>query len=104
MSLFDQPKSMRENLLPGSFVFTGTQKMAKPRVRLFDYTQRELKELEAAQIEDVLPYANREDSVTWVNIDGIHDVELFRNIEEYFKIHALAIEDILNTSTRPKFG
>lgn len=103
MSIFTQPKSMRDNLLPGSLVFTGEQKMEKPRLRMIDYTHSELKEIEVSKIEEGLPYIQREDSVTWVNIDGIHDVELFRKIQDQFEIHPLAIEDILNTGARPKF-
>jgi magnesium transporter len=103
MSVFSQPESMRDNLLPGSLVFTGEQKMARPRIRFFDYTRGELKELEVPEIAQVLPYIQRQDSVTWINIDGLHDVELIRQFREPFEIHPLVLEDILNPGTRPKF-
>jgi magnesium transporter len=40
--------------------------------------------------------------VNWINIDGLHDVELLRRLAERFSIHPLALEDVLNTSQRPK--
>jgi magnesium transporter len=103
MSVFSQPESMRDNLLPGSLVFTGEQKMAQSRIRFFDYTQGEIKELEVPHIEEILSYAQRQDSVTWINIDGLHDVDLIRQFREPFQIHPLVLEDILNPGTRPKF-
>ncbi len=103
MTIFSQPNSMRENLLPGSLVFSGERKMEKPRIRCFDYTKSELKEMEVSTIDEVFPLARKADSVTWVNIDGIHDVELFKAIQKRFEIHPLMLEDVLNPTTRPKF-
>jgi len=103
MTIFPQPNSMRQNLLPGSLVFSGEQKMANPRIRCFDYSKRDLKELEVSAIEEAFPLAGKEDCVTWINIDGIHDVELFKAIQERFAIHPLILEDVLNSATRPKF-
>lgn len=40
--------------------------------------------------------------VNWINIDGLGDVELLRKLGQHFHIHPLALEDVLNTSQRPK--
>lgn len=40
--------------------------------------------------------------VNWINIDGLGDIELLRKLAARFKIHALALEDVLNTTQRPK--
>lgn len=40
--------------------------------------------------------------VNWINIDGLGDIELLRKLGEHFHIHPLALEDILNTTQRPK--
>lgn len=40
--------------------------------------------------------------VNWINIDGLGDIELLRKLGEYFHIHPLALEDVLNTAQRPK--
>ena len=103
MSEFSQPESMRGNLLPGSLVFAGEKKMERPRIRVFDYSPDDLQEVPAASIEEALPWAQRADSVTWINIDGLHDIDLMRAIQEHFRIHPLVLEDVLNPGTRPKF-
>jgi magnesium transporter len=40
--------------------------------------------------------------VNWINVDGLNDVELLRKLGEHFSIHPLALEDVLNTTQRPK--
>src|SRR5262245_57971561 len=40
--------------------------------------------------------------VNWLNIDGLGDTELLRKLGNRFKIHPLALEDVLNTTQRPK--
>lgn len=40
--------------------------------------------------------------VNWINIDGLGDIALLRKLAERFDIHPLALEDVLNTTQRPK--
>ncbi len=40
--------------------------------------------------------------VNWINIDGLGDIELLRKVGDYFGIHPLALEDVLNVAQRPK--
>jgi len=40
--------------------------------------------------------------VTWINVDGLHDLKLMKEIGKIFNIHPLLLEDILNTGQRPK--
>jgi magnesium transporter len=58
-------------------------------------------EPELTRLEDCMPYL-AEDSVSWVNIDGLHDAELIQRLGELFDIHGLLLEDMLNTDQRPK--
>jgi magnesium transporter len=40
--------------------------------------------------------------MTWINIDGLKDVSLIKQVGSYFKLHPLVMEDILNTGQRSK--
>jgi len=42
-------------------------------------------------------------SVTWINVDGIHDASVIEKIGSLYEIHPLTLEDIANTDQRPKF-
>lgn len=41
-------------------------------------------------------------SVLWLNLDGLGDVALLKQIGEYFGLHPLALEDVVNAPQRPK--
>ena len=38
----------------------------------------------------------------WVNINGLKDIDSIKKLEKIYNIHALTIEDILNTKQQPK--
>ena len=87
---------------PGTPIYTGTKSGAPVVVSRFVYdpvSMREEKDLPAVQAGD-----NRGPGcVTWVDVDGIHDVEVVATVAAEFKLHPLVIEDILNPVGRPKY-
>jgi len=40
--------------------------------------------------------------VTWIDVTGLHDVELVAALGRHFGLHPLALEDVVNTGQRPK--
>ena len=40
--------------------------------------------------------------VTWINVDGVHNVGLIETIGKQLNIHPLVLEDIVDTTQRPK--
>jgi len=100
---FFTKRNRNKGKAPGALTFIGVKKMDKPRIRLFDYNNEALQERELEHIDESLPYARNEQTVTWINIDGLHDTQLMETIEERFNIHPLAMEDILNTDQRARF-
>jgi magnesium transporter len=40
--------------------------------------------------------------VTWINVDGVHDAAVVQRVCDAFHVHPLAVEDILNVTTRTK--
>lgn len=40
--------------------------------------------------------------IKWINVDGIHDVDIVESIGMQFGIHFLVLEDILDVNQRPK--
>ena len=47
-------------------------------------------------------FSDQIDSLLWINIDGIHDPQIIDRIGAELGIHALTLEDIMNSSQRPK--
>jgi magnesium transporter len=52
-------------------------------------------------IEECFPFRDTP-TVTWINIDGLHEVGIIEKIGKHFSIHPLILEDILHTGQRPK--
>jgi magnesium transporter len=93
--------SLKKGLSPGALVYVGEKKAEKIRITVLDYDEEHLLERELENIEECFPFRETP-TVTWININGIHEVEALEKIGEYFRIHALVLEDILNTHQRPK--
>ncbi|HAS45115.1 MAG TPA: magnesium and cobalt transport protein CorA [Microscillaceae bacterium] len=89
-------------LAPGTLTYVGDEKTSKVDITVIDYDGADL--LEEKTIEDVRNcYDYKEkDSITWINIDGIHDTRIVKTLGMYFNLHPLLMEDIVNTHQRPK--
>ncbi|MGH8048805.1 MAG: magnesium/cobalt transporter CorA [Chthoniobacterales bacterium] len=70
-------------------------------ITLIQYDAETIFEAEIETFEDLMERFDPA-KVNWINIDGLHDLELLRKLAERFAIHPLALEDVLNTSQRPK--
>jgi len=89
-------------LVPGTLVHVGERKMDTVRITVIDYDERTLNEKQVTNVEECFQFKTTP-SVTWINIDGLHDVELVGKIGKHYEIHPLVLEDIVNTTQRPKF-
>jgi magnesium transporter len=87
---------------PGTIVYYGEKRADKVRITLIEYNEGEFIEKNFYDLSECLNHVDPT-MVKWINIDGIHDVELIENIGKYFKIHPLTLEDVVNTNQRSKF-
>jgi len=94
--------SRKVGLPPGTLIHVGEKKTERSRIYVFDFDEMNLEEKEVDHIEDCYPY-HEKPSLTWINIDGLHDVSIVDKIGKKFEIHPLILEDILHTGQRPKF-
>ncbi len=88
-------------LSPGTMVHIGEKKQENIRIRLIDFDESHLKEVEVKSVEECYPYKDR-DTTTWINIDGLHQIETIEKICNHYQIHPLVQEDIVHTGQRPK--
>ncbi len=101
MRLFNKKGSKKAGLAPGTLIHVGERKIDNVRIRLIDYDEKRIEEREIKSINECLPYMEKE-SVTWINIDGLHDIGTISDIGKVFNLHPLVLEDIVNTEQRPK--
>ncbi len=95
-------KSTKKAGLPSeTLVYTGEKKDEQIKVHIIDYDEANFIEQELTEVEACIPYKNKP-TVTWVNVDGVHNVPLLEKLGDCFGLHRLVMEDILNTDQRPK--
>jgi len=94
-------RSHKAGLPPGTLVHIGEKKVEKARITIMDYDETNLEEKEAKTIEESYPFKEKP-TVTWVNIDGLHQLDIIEKLGAHFGLHPLLLEDIVNTEQRPK--
>ncbi len=94
--------SKKYGMSPGSLVYTGEKSGSEPVViTLIDYNADTLVEKSGISLADCQAYINR-DSVSWIDISGVHNLEIIGQLGRMFALHPLLLEDVLNTEGRPK--
>ncbi len=94
-------RSEKAGLPPGSLVHIGEKKADTPKITVMDYDEAHFQEKEIKTIEECFLFKDTP-TVTWINIDGLHRVEILEKLGECYGFHPLVLEDILNTDQRPK--
>ncbi|MBD3403939.1 magnesium/cobalt transporter CorA [candidate division GN15 bacterium] len=89
-------------LMPGSLVYVGEKREGPVRLSVldFDATTHEFRDVK--RVEELFAYRDS-DTNSWIRVNGIHDVTVIEQLGAHFGIHALTLEDILNTGVRPRF-
>jgi len=94
-------RSKKAGLLPGSLIHVGHTYTEKPKITLIRYTEASYREKEIGS-PAAIGAPPDEQTITWITVDGLQDTELMEELGNIFKLHPLVLEDILNTSQRPK--
>lgn len=94
-------QSSTKGLAPGTLVHVGHQYQDHVRYWMFNYNEEQYQE-ELLKAADKVRDTIKEGTVTWLNIDGLHDIEQMEKVQKLFDLHPLLMEDILNTEQRPK--
>jgi len=101
MARFLKKREKTRGEIPGTPVFIGTQKTDRVRLQLIEYNSTRLAEHTPENVEELGRWLPVEQT-TWLNVDGVHDVDAIHRIAELLKLHPLVLEDIVNTDQRPR--
>ena len=87
---------------PGTIVYHGKRTSENVRLTLIQYNETQYSEKDFYDLSECLDCVSP-DTIKWINVDGIHKVEVIEALGRRFNIHPLTLEDIVNTSQRAKF-
>lgn len=95
--------SAKSGAPPGTLMHIGDQPDSEVRIRVFEFGQNQFAEhdMELTDLSE-LEKLRESGQQVWVNVDGVHHTETVERIGRIFGIHALVLEDIVNTDQRPK--
>ncbi len=94
-------RSKKAGLPPGTLVHIGEKKTETVAITVFHYDETHCEEREVSAAEGALHIPSAS-TVTWINIGGLHKLDLIDAIGRQFQLHPLLVEDIVNTDQRPK--
>jgi magnesium transporter len=86
---------------PGTLSAPEVRRVEEVSISVMAYGPERVDEWQGSSVEEAL--ARRSDlPVTWIDVVGLHDVDLLQQLGEHFGLHQLALEDVLNVGQRPK--
>ncbi len=94
-------RSRKAGLPPGSLIHIGDKKTERTKITIIDYDAESFQEREAKSIEECCALKETP-TVSWINVDGVHDSKLISDLGSRFGVHPLILEDIMTTAQRPK--
>jgi magnesium transporter len=97
--LKQKPKQI--GLPPGTLVYTGDKQKEPVSIYLMEYDNNTFSEKKIENINEIV-LSKQSDKISWIIVDGVHDIQLMEAIQNLFNIHPLAMEDIVHTTQRPK--
>jgi len=102
-SMSHAPQSTKSGLPPGTLVHVGEARPDQPRITLTAYGPDSHRAAVLDGWSDV-EASWGDEPVRWINVDGVHVPELVRQAGTRLGLHALHLEDVMNTRHRPTFA
>jgi magnesium transporter len=103
MAKFFKNRTSKLGKPAGSLIHIGDQKIDDVHITAFHYNGSKIEEKVLHSLNECMAYRDSTDNgVVWIDIDGLHRVDILESVGECFGVHPLTLEDILNTDQRPK--
>jgi len=94
-------QSEKSGQAPGTLFHVGRRRSEKTTIRIIEYDAHGMEEHDSSNYSE-FQLREKKHANIWINIDGLNEIEPINWIGNAFHIHALVLEDILNTAQRPK--
>ena len=88
-------------LSPYELKFRGKKKAEDIRIQVIDFDLEEVRETEIKDTGELRKYLSS-DSITWINVDGLHNEKIIRDLSDIFSIPADILSDVMEPSSRPQ--
>ena len=93
------PRDRKIGAPPGTLVHIGEKMNGNIKISQITYDKEGLEEYVIPDVINIELDATRNN---WIDIQGLHDVDVIAKLGKKYDIHSLVLEDIVNTEHRPK--
>ncbi|MBN1651595.1 MAG: magnesium/cobalt transporter CorA [Bacteroidales bacterium] len=101
MARFVKKQKKEIGMSPDALYFRGQKKMDQVLLRVIDFDASNLEENALKTVAEVVNYQNK-DTVTWFNIDGLHNESIMEEIARAFHFDHFILANVMETHARPK--
>jgi magnesium transporter len=95
------PRTSDINTPPGTVQYFGIPRAEQPVIKLIEYDDAEAVEYIIDKPEQLTKFLQTE-KVKWIRVTGVNDIEMITQLGEIFQINQLELEDLSNTTQRPR--
>ncbi|HTY20620.1 MAG TPA: magnesium and cobalt transport protein CorA, partial [Geobacteraceae bacterium] len=87
-------RSVKSGLPPGTLIHIGERRAREIRVTVTDFGEMLFEEKEITDLKE--SFIPSDPSITsWIDVDGLHEIDVVRRLGECRGLHPLVMEDIL---------
>lgn len=101
MTRFIKKNRSEIGLSPDELIFRGQQKIDQVLLRIIDFDSTHLTEDAVKTVKEVSEFQHK-NTVTWINVDGLHNTSIMEEITSAFNFDTLVMAEVLNTDARPR--
>lgn len=87
---------------PGTLIYTGINTEEPVEITLHQYCEENIETKQSANLQEILGQIDK-GKQNWINISALHNTQLVQEVGDYFELHPLVMEDIMNTVLSPQF-
>ncbi len=101
MAKLHKERSVKSGLPPGTLVHIGEKSAREITIVVMDYNEAGCKEKRIKAVQEC-SYRTDASHISWIDVEGLHETEIIQQVGSCRGLHPLVMEDIVNTSQRPK--
>jgi len=101
MVRFIRRGSQKAGETPGTVTYVGKEREERVVISRFEYDETQIEHDESLAPAGAA-LSRTTDRISWINVNGVHDVDQLQAVAESFSLHPLVAEDIAHTGQRPK--
>lgn len=101
ISEHSKQRARKKGFPPGTLIHIGKPRTEPVSISVMEYDASKCEEKQITDPQELSPFREGP-STSWINVEGINEVDVIGRICDIFHIHPLVQEDIVSTDQRPK--